>query len=121
MRGAAHSGMGPIIRTTWEDSPSESVQAFASISVDLDATSVEAVWSELCEHMAHLDALDLICATHRWRWPCRDRLDCRRALLVAPVTGECTVCRCTDDFGCPEGCGWADIDHTLCTNCMERA
>lgn len=34
------------------------------------------------------------------------------------VPGRCIVCGCTDAFGCPEGCGWADVDHTICTVCV---
>jgi hypothetical protein len=34
------------------------------------------------------------------------------------VPGQCIGCGCTDDYGCPEGCGWADVDHTICTVCV---
>lgn len=31
--------------------------------------------------------------------------------------GRCRWCRCTHDTPCPNGCGWADRDQTLCTEC----
>ncbi len=33
----------------------------------------------------------------------------------------CRVCGCTDDHACPQGCAWADKDHTLCTACADVA
>ncbi len=34
--------------------------------------------------------------------------------------GTCRDCGCTDERACPEGCGWADEGHTLCTACAEK-
>ena len=34
--------------------------------------------------------------------------------------GQCSVCGCTDRYGCDGGCGWANAEHTLCTRCIER-
>lgn len=31
--------------------------------------------------------------------------------------GVCRWCRCRDDDACPQGCGWLDQGHTLCTAC----
>ena len=31
--------------------------------------------------------------------------------------GICSVCGCTDEDGCDEGCGWANVKQTLCTAC----
>jgi hypothetical protein len=34
------------------------------------------------------------------------------------VDGDvCLACGCTEFEPCPEGCGWANRDHTLCTAC----
>jgi len=35
-----------------------------------------------------------------------------------PAAGTCRVCGCTDEYGCDDGCAWADAEHTLCTNCV---
>ena len=34
--------------------------------------------------------------------------------MKKPKPGTCTVCGCTDESGCLEGCGWANAEHTLC-------
>lgn len=31
-------------------------------------------------------------------------------------SGTCRVCGCTYDDPCPEGCGWANVEQTLCTS-----
>ncbi len=31
---------------------------------------------------------------------------------------QCRECGCTDQFGCDEGCGWAEQD--LCTSCVGK-
>lgn len=31
--------------------------------------------------------------------------------------GICFVCGCTQEDGCDEGCGWANVKQTLCTAC----
>ena len=31
---------------------------------------------------------------------------------------SCRVCGCTEDRACPGGCYWADVDHTLCSECV---
>lgn len=31
---------------------------------------------------------------------------------------RCRWCRCTYFDPCPEGCGWANREHTLCTACV---
>ena len=31
--------------------------------------------------------------------------------------GICSVCACTHDDPCFEGCGWHDRQHTICTAC----
>lgn len=33
--------------------------------------------------------------------------------------GTCRWCRCTELNACPQGCGWADRDQTLCTACVD--
>jgi hypothetical protein len=38
-------------------------------------------------------------------------------IRVALEPGVCHVCQCTDEEGCPEGCEWADDEHTLCSRC----
>lgn len=34
------------------------------------------------------------------------------------VPGICRDCGCTDEDGCPEGCSWANAEHTLCSSCV---
>ncbi|HTQ41802.1 MAG TPA: hypothetical protein VMI75_03525 [Polyangiaceae bacterium] len=34
------------------------------------------------------------------------------------VAGRCSVCGCTDREPCDMPCGWANAEHTLCTNCV---
>ena len=41
-----------------------------------------------------------------------DELEVPIPSLLGPV---CRVCRCSQEDGCPEGCGWAEPD--LCTAC----
>jgi hypothetical protein len=38
-------------------------------------------------------------------------------------TGTCAICGCTYYSPCPEGCGWANADQTLCDNpvCIRTA
>lgn len=33
------------------------------------------------------------------------------------MKGICSVCGCTHDDPCDEGCGWANLKQTLCTAC----
>jgi ferredoxin len=35
--------------------------------------------------------------------------------------GVCRYCGCTEAEACPEGCGWADEDETICTACQDLA
>jgi hypothetical protein len=37
----------------------------------------------------------------------------------APATGVCCYCGCTDDQVCPGGCGWVDVNHTICSACLD--
>lgn len=32
--------------------------------------------------------------------------------------GWCRWCGCTYERACPQGCGWANANHTLCTACV---
>jgi hypothetical protein len=32
--------------------------------------------------------------------------------------GTCRWCRCSHFNPCPDGCGWADPEQTLCTECV---
>lgn len=34
------------------------------------------------------------------------------------LRGTCRECGCTDDEACKGGCSWADLNHTLCSNCV---
>lgn len=40
-----------------------------------------------------------------------------REAYVKATQGKCRFCGCTHHDPCPEGCGWADKAHTLCTIC----
>jgi len=31
--------------------------------------------------------------------------------------GICSICGCTHESPCDEGCGWANVKQTLCTAC----
>lgn len=33
--------------------------------------------------------------------------------------GICSVCGCTDQEGCPEGCSWANDARTICSACID--
>jgi hypothetical protein len=35
--------------------------------------------------------------------------------------GQCMICDCTDEEGCPEGCWWVNEEHTLCSSCLNEA
>lgn len=35
------------------------------------------------------------------------------------VPGRCRVCGCTDDDACDPPCSWDDLDHTICSACVE--
>lgn len=39
---------------------------------------------------------------------------------VTPDQDMCTVCGCTAIFGCPEGCSWVDLAHTVCSRCFKK-
>jgi hypothetical protein len=30
---------------------------------------------------------------------------------------QCTVCGCTDNVGCEDGCAWAQLTPPVCTRC----
>lgn len=32
--------------------------------------------------------------------------------------GVCSICGCTEDNPCPQGCSWANAEHTLCSACV---
>lgn len=34
--------------------------------------------------------------------------------------GLCRHCGCTDKYACAVGCGWANVERTLCSACYER-
>lgn len=40
-------------------------------------------------------------------------------LKVLERPGRCRWCGCTYNDPCPEGCGWANRQQTLCTACAE--
>lgn len=35
-------------------------------------------------------------------------------------SGRCRVCGCTEEYGCPGGCEWADLWRTLCSRCARN-
>ena len=37
---------------------------------------------------------------------------------TAPVEGVCSICGCTDEWGCDGGCSWVNAAHTLCSECV---
>jgi hypothetical protein len=55
--------------------------------------------------------LRLVCADGR-AWPL--------AYEVHPDEDMCRLCGCTEIFGCPDGCAWANASHTICTRCLEK-
>jgi hypothetical protein len=46
-----------------------------------------------------------------------------RKAKPAVESGVCFVCGCSEFDPCPEGCGWANAQQTLCTNpiCLRTA
>lgn len=34
------------------------------------------------------------------------------------MVGRCRFCRCSWEEPCPQGCGWANRDQTVCTACV---
>jgi len=40
---------------------------------------------------------------------------------VRPGEEMCAHCGCTNRYGCPEGCGWVDLAHTVCSRCFKRS
>lgn len=38
-----------------------------------------------------------------------------------PEPGVCSGCGCTDEWGCLDGCSWANDEHTICTRCVGEA
>lgn len=59
-------------------------------------------------------------------------LEARVAAFAAELEGQgiavdpveylptCTVCGCSEDHACPEGCAWATQDPDLCTACVAK-
>jgi hypothetical protein len=45
------------------------------------------------------------------------------AIYLTQTRGRCRWCRCTYDEPCANGCGWANREQTLCTECepLDRA
>lgn len=43
-----------------------------------------------------------------------------RYQVAARADGWCRYCGCTDLFGCPGGCGWVDLAHTICSRCFTK-
>jgi len=33
--------------------------------------------------------------------------------------GQCAACGCTDEHACEGGCSWVDVDHTICSACLD--
>ncbi|NIR31687.1 MAG: hypothetical protein GWN84_20720 [Gammaproteobacteria bacterium] len=106
------------IRARWDGPASETpvaarLQAHEDVQVLLGALDYEIVMhaedretlfrvAAACDELGRHEAEDL----EGWL---------RRRLELRP--GVCQGCGCTDDFGCDVGCGWADADRTLCTEC----
>jgi hypothetical protein len=44
-------------------------------------------------------------------------LRAQRAADAAAGSPVCTVCGCTENAACEDGCGWASLDPPLCTRC----
>lgn len=40
-------------------------------------------------------------------------------IAIPQTPGKCRWCGCTWDDPCPPGCGWANRDQTLCTECVD--
>lgn len=40
------------------------------------------------------------------------------AIYLTQTPGRCRWCRCTYDNPCAAGCGWANREQTLCTECV---
>ena len=40
------------------------------------------------------------------------------AIYLTQTPGRCRWCRCTYDEPCANGCGWANREQTLCTECV---
>jgi hypothetical protein len=40
------------------------------------------------------------------------------AILLTQTPGRCRWCRCTEFEPCANGCGWANREQTLCTECV---
>jgi len=34
-----------------------------------------------------------------------------------PTPGRCFMCGCTDERACDDGCGWWNLQKTICTAC----
>jgi hypothetical protein len=54
------------------------------------------------------------------RLVCADGRAWALAYEVSPHEDMCRVCGCTEIFGCPDGCSWANASHTICTRCLEK-
>ena len=46
----------------------------------------------------------------------------KRQKMKPGVPGVCRYCKCTEAFRCPEGCGWANGNATVCSteSCVKR-
>lgn len=40
------------------------------------------------------------------------------AIYLTQAPGRCRWCRCTEYEPCANGCGWANREQTLCTECV---
>ena len=40
--------------------------------------------------------------------------------LARHLSGWCKFCGCQDDRACEGGCGWMDVEHTICSRCVNR-
>jgi len=40
------------------------------------------------------------------------------AIYLTQTPGRCRWCRCTEYEPCANGCGWANREQTLCTECV---
>jgi hypothetical protein len=36
---------------------------------------------------------------------------------MSTKSGTCSVCGCTDDLACADGCCWVNDEHTICSRC----
>ncbi|HEY5054686.1 MAG TPA: hypothetical protein VII58_00910 [Acidobacteriaceae bacterium] len=56
----------------------------------------------------------------------RDFIEGRAGLgyeeLPGPIPGVCRYCKCTEQRACPGGCGWGDLEETVCSapECMTK-